>query len=268
MRCEDVTTQLADYLAGTLTDEMLDPMREHLTTCASCRDEVEAIDDTWQMLGSVAPERPDSTAMRARFDATIAGYRHRVEEDAIAPRRLSSWWQPRWAVQVASAAAMLLIGILVGRGASAPPVADPQIAALRAELGDMRQMVTLSLLQQQSASERLRGVTFTGQIPQPGSEVVTALLDTLMHDQNVNVRLASIDALKRFAQHDAVRRGAVEALPLQTSPLVQIALIDFAVETAGRDSTAALRRLAQDTMLDAAVRARASRGLQQLGAAS
>jgi anti-sigma factor ChrR (cupin superfamily) len=272
MRCEDVSSQLADYLAGTLTDAALVQMREHLTACASCRTEVEAMDDTWQLLGSVAAEPADSTAMRARLDAALAGYQQGLGERSRRSVRelLTALWPPRLVLQAASAGALLLIGVLLGRQASPPPApaADPQIASLRGELGDMRRMVTLSLLQQQSASERLRGVTFTSQLDEPGTEVVAALLDTLKHDANVNVRLASIDALKRFAERDVVRRGAIEALPGQTSPLVQIALIDFVLEATGTESAAILRRLSQDTMLDAAVRTRAARGLQQLGVTS
>lgn len=282
MQCEDVATQLADYLAGTLPDEARDRMREHLGTCAVCRDEVEAMDDTWQMLGSVSAERPDSAAMRARLDATLVGYQHGLGDRARrrpfdhaagsaawTRRLLASWWQPRLALQMASAAGILLVGVLAGRAVSpSAPAADPQIAALRAELGDMRQMVSLSLLQQQSASERLKGVTFTNQLDDPGAEVVTALLDTLRHDANANVRLASIDALKRFAERDTVRRAAIDALPLQTSPLVQIALIDFVLENAGPESAAVLRRLSEDSMLDAAVRMRAAWGLERLGVKS
>jgi anti-sigma-K factor RskA len=271
MQCEDVSAQLADYLAGTLPDDARDRLREHLRTCAACRDEVEAMDDTWQMLGSVTAERPDSAAMRARLEAALIGYQQGLGDRSRRSMRelLASWWQPRLALQIASAAAILLIGVLAGRlGSPSAPPADPQIAALRAELGDMRQMVTLSLLQQQSASERLKGVTFTNQIDEPGAEVVAALLDTLRHDANINVRLASIDALKRFAERDTVRRAAMEALPLQTSPLVQIALIDFVLETAGPESAAVLRRLSEDSMLEEAVRMRAAWGLARLGVKS
>ena len=129
----------------------------------------------------------------------------------------------------------------------------------------MRQMFTLSLLQQQSASERLRGVTFTSQIPQPGIEVVSALLDALAGDQNVNVRLASIDALERFSDLDVVRRATLEALPRQTSPLVQITLIDFVAATSGAASAPMLRQISTDEMLDQAVRRRAAQSLAQMG---
>jgi HEAT repeat protein len=174
----------------------------------------------------------------------------------------SLWWS---VAQFGLAAAVLLLGVVLGRRTIAPPGPDPQIAALRQEVRDVRQMVTLSLLQQQSASERLKGVTWTGRIDEPGGEVVTALLDVLMHDPNVNVRLASVDALRRFGQRESVRRGAVDALPHQKSPLVQIALIDFLVDIAGRESAATLRGLSQEPMLDQAVRDRAAWALQQVG---
>jgi len=86
-----------------------------------------------------------------------------------------------------------------------------------------------------------------------------------MHDPNVNVRLATIDALERFASRDDVRRGTIQAVEHQPSPLVQIALIDYMVKTNQRESVTALRRLAQDPQVDGVVRERAAWGLQQLG---
>jgi hypothetical protein len=177
-----------------------------------------------------------------------------------------TWWRQPW-LQMAGAAAMLVLGVGLGRLMTQPPApkADPEIAMLRQELRDTREMVTLSLLQQQSASERLKGVTTSSQLDQPGSEVVSALLETLRHDPNVNVRLASVDALRRFGSRELVQRSVVDALPQQMSPLVQIALIDFLLEAQGRGAAPVLRQLADDTMLNKAVRERAERGLQQVG---
>ena len=67
----------------------------------------------------------------------------------------------------------------------------------------MRQMMSLSLLQQQSATARLQGVVSIAQIDDPSGDVIAALLDTLMYDPNANVRLATIDALKRFMDRDS-----------------------------------------------------------------
>jgi hypothetical protein len=172
-------------------------------------------------------------------------------------------------LQAAAAAILVVVGIQVGRQTSppAPTIAAPDVTALRDEVRDLRQMVTLSLMQQQSVTERLKGVSWSSQLDQPGNEVVSALIDTLMRDANVNVRLASIDALKRFAEREVVRSAAVRALDTQTSPLVQMALIDFVVETQDREALESLRRLSHDDMANEAVRARASWGIDHLEAA-
>lgn len=267
MGCEEIQTHLADHLAGTLPPHVAEAVAAHLRSCHACAKEAEGVDETWQALGSLPAVRPDSNAMRARFDAMLAGYQEGVGPANAGPRMMKAWPPPaRYAIWMSAAAAALLLGVVLGRQTATAPALDPQIASLREELRGVREMMTLSLLQQQSASERLKGVTWTREIDQPGAEVATALVDALMHDPNDNVRLATVDALKRFADSDAVRRAALEALPRQTSPMVQVALIDFVLEVYGRDAAPAVRRLAMDPMVHEAVRARAEQGLARLGA--
>jgi HEAT repeats len=241
--------------------------------------ESDELDATWRMLGAIGSPAPDSERMRARLDGVIDAVEH-VDRgpEASAPLRSGPRTFHSYVLQGLAAAAMLIIGIGIGWfaagrtggsafGGSRPASNDStaQIAALRSEMHDLREMVSLSLMQQQSATERLKGVTWTGQLDRPSGEVVSALLDALMHDPNVNVRLATIDALERFASREEVRRGTIQAVAQQPSPLVQIALIDFMVKTNERESVPALRRLAMDPQANDAVRARAAWGLQQLG---
>jgi HEAT repeat protein len=83
-----------------------------------------------------------------------------------------------------------------------------------------------------------------------------------MHDPNVNVRLAAVDALRRFGERQVVRSGALQALNGQESPLVQVALIDFLVELQDKESIGTLQKLAQDGHVDETVRMRAALGIQ------
>jgi hypothetical protein len=266
MRCEDAAAHLADYLAGTLEPPALHDVEAHVAVCAPCQAEFAGDEAMWHLLSRVPVAAPDSAGLRARLDTEIrrqapAG----PAGGGMRPGRLSQYgrvWMP------AAAAVLLATGVAVGRAtAPAPPAAPelPDLTALRQELREMRIMVGLSLMQQPSASERLKGVSWSGRIEQPGQEVVTALLDTLMHDPNDNVRLATVDALRRFADRDVVRRGTIESLTRQRSPLVQIAIIDFAVEANDREAADALRRAAEDPELNEAVRARAASALEQLG---
>jgi hypothetical protein len=265
MECKELETHLADHLAGTLPPEIAEQVAAHLRTCAACAVEADGLQDTWQTLGTLRAERPDSAVMRARFEAALAGYQSAITPGQTSPP-LMRLWPARYAAWASAAAAILVVGIAVGRQTVAePPAADPQIVELREEVRVMREMVTLSLMQQQSASERLKGVSFTRMIDQPGGEITDALLDALMHDPSDSVRLRTVDALKRFADQEGVRRATADALTRQSSPLVQAALIDFVVEINNRQAADALRQLSADPMVNQAVRARAERGLARMG---
>src|SRR5690606_29842908 len=94
-------------------------------------------DPVWTMLADVPAPVADSARMRDRFEGALRHAR-------------PAWHQHRGWLQAAAAIAILAAGVSAGRLWSPPTVVapDPSIAALREELRDMRQMVTLSLLQQ------------------------------------------------------------------------------------------------------------------------
>jgi hypothetical protein len=158
----------------------------------------------------------------------------------------------------------LVLGIAAGYRMHTTAPANQELSDLRSELSQTRQMVALSLMQQQSATDRLKGINWSYRLQDPGNDVLKALLDTLMHDANVNVRLATVDALRQFGGQPAVRRGVVEAMARQESPMVQIALIDLAVDLHEKESIQTLKQFAEDSSLDQSVRERAQKGLQEL----
>jgi hypothetical protein len=270
MRCEDTVTEIGSSLAGELEPEAEVRLQDHLAGCGECRAEYERLREVWDALAALPAMAPDSASMQRRFLATLDSFQTGADQARVqmlggSPRRTAPW--PTWA-WAGAMAATLLIGVAIGRGiAAAPPPApaSTDLALLRQELHDTRELVTLSLLRQSSASDRLRGVSWTGRIDDPGVEVVSALLDALSSDPNVNVRLAAVDALARFADRPVVRSGAVAALTDSGSPMVQIALIDWLVQVKEPASREAMKKLADDQRIDAAVRDRAAWGLQQLG---
>ena len=252
-----------------------DRIERHLQECEPCAATYRDIARTLALVGDPdVPERDDRYGLEMW---------QRIRHDL--PPRDVPWFAGLMAwhrFAMAGAVAALIVAAFVAglswprpapasQEASEETLQASSIAGLRSELREMREMLTLSLMQQQSATERLRGVSGSAQIDQPGNEIVGALLDTLMHDPNVNVRLACVDALRRFSGQDQVRRGTIQALAESSFPLVQIALIDYIVENkdrqaadALRQAADALRRLSTDAMANEAVRGRAAWGLQQL----
>jgi len=80
----------------------------------------------------------------------------------------------------------------------------------------------------------------------------------------VDVRLADVDALEKYGADPQIRRAMADAVPVQDSPLVQIALIDLLVELNNKEAAPALRKLAQDAQADDQVRRHAASALQRM----
>ena len=124
-------------------------------------------------------------------------------------------------------------------------------------------MLTLSLMQQQSATERLRGVSWSGPDRSAGhrGRVGAARHAAARPERQRAAR--RVDALRRFSDRPDVRLGTNGPSPSSSSPLLQVAVIDFMVETRNPQAPALFKTLAQDTSLDESVRGRAQWALEQ-----
>lgn len=283
MDCERIREQLPECLAGRLDKAAREAVIEHLETCSGCRAELAQLGVVWRGLEKLtAPElRPEEErGMRDRFAERMAAFQAGFEQGrALASeqnrsvKRPALGWlgalgsRPAW--QFAMALGLVAIGVWGGRYLAAPgrenAPASPDVAQLQGQVESLRQLVTLSLLEQQSPSARLQGVTYAYQMSQPDTQVEQALLHAVDHDANVNVRLSAVDALQKYATDPNVRRALVDAVSVQDSPLVQVALIDLLVQLKDRDSATALRALAHNAEADEAVRQRASWAMERLG---
>jgi hypothetical protein len=263
MTCEEAKNRMTDYWSLTLGAAEEKEFSTHLASCETCRSEVSRVGALWQGLDLLPVEEP-SGKVRERFYEMLGAYRQGLASAEARPAR--RWWtQPAW--QMAAAAAMLAVGLGVGYGVR-DDKSRPEMVQLREEVANMRQLVALSLMQQQSASERLRGVSWSYQVEPSDKEVLNALVTAVNHDPNVNVRLAAVDALRPFtgspATHVAAREAVIQALPRQTTPIVQVALIDFLAEMKERNAAPELRRLVSDPDIDSGVRKRAEWALERM----
>jgi len=233
----------------------------------------------WTKLALLPVEEP-SAALDSRFHSMLEAYRQgmkQAERNASKRVTLRDWlariWPREPALQFAVAVVLFAAGLLLGPSltkygqyhATDNGINDRALAPLRDEVASMKQLVTLSLLQQQSASDRLRGVEWSYRLAQPDEQVLSALLRALDSDPNVNVRLAAVDALHQFGTDDTVRKGLLRSLAEQRSPLVQFELINLMVELKDKRSVPVLKELSQKQDLDPTVRERAEWGLQKLG---
>lgn len=267
MNCERIREQIPECLAGRLDAAAREKLVEHLESCAGCRTEVAELNAVWramESLKSAKQETPDPAA-KARFLDMLEAYRAGMGVAVEMPARRTRGFASRPLWQAAMAAGLLVLGIFAGRYLALPRQESPEVAQLKGQVESLRQLVALSMMQQQSPGARLRGVSYSEQITQPDSQVQQALLFAVNHDNNVNVRLSAVDALQKFGGNPEVARAMMDAIPVQDSPLVQVALIDMLVQTSARNVAPAMAKLATNAQVDEVVRQRAAWALDKFG---
>lgn len=284
-------------LAGERTARDDRALAAHLQSCAACQVETERLATLWMELGTL-PERQPGAASQMRFDQMLAAWQNEARDGAagsgargadtpdagasraaLQPRSGRSWgrrirdWDGRIrdgvgtlaparpAGQWAGAVALLACGFIAGSWVA---LRGGEMRALRQELQSTRSMMTLSLLQQRSPADRLQGIGYSMHDGAPDPQVVAALFETLDHDPNVDVRLAAADAIAGL--HPAADVGAriVNSLRGQTSPLVQVALLDVIAKRHEADAQPLLLEMSANRRLNKSVRERADWALRQL----
>lgn len=285
MNCERVREQLPALLSERLAAGETAEMRAHLETCADCQREARALRTTLAALDTLPMPTP-SPRLRAQVYAAIAAEHQALRAASLTtsapaipvpPRPARSFWA--WALSPLAAGGLLALGFWWG--AHSAPAETPgtaaaqtaaslatqrELAALRAQVESMSKLVGYSVLQQQSRSsnERLRGLLTSAQKENPDSAAINELISALALDPSTNVRLNALEALYAHADQEAVRTGVLNSLPRETSPVVQVSMIDFLVATRDRDAAPALQKLSDSSQTDRDVRSAAQRALNQL----
>jgi hypothetical protein len=259
MTPDEYRLSIPQYLAGQLPQAERHLFEEQLAASPELRVETEELRALWEGL-ALLPEEQPSPAMRARFYQKL----NALDRPYGLPAVKRFGWNLGPLLQLALGLLIFAVGIYVGRLRFDDRKDAGEIAQMTAQVQNLREMVALSLLERQSATSRLEGVSWSSRVARPNEQLLSALLSALNRDSNVNVRLSSLDALERFAKNPEVSQALVDSIRRQDSPLVQIALIDSLVQIRNRAAATEFEKLTTDADVNPAVRQRARWGLQKL----
>ena len=110
----------------------------------------------------------------------------------------------------------------------------------------MKEVLMYSMIDDESASARIKAVSYVDEMANPDGKVINTLVNTLNTDKNVNVRLAALYSLAKFTDNRMVRDSLVNALGKQTEPVVQVVLINFLTEKKEKKAIAPIRGILTD----------------------
>src|ERR1700761_8409518 len=282
MECGFDKEMLTLWLSEELTEAERAAVEAHIAECADCRQELEASKRMWSMMGGIhTPEPPAGTLVR--FNAMLDSYKQGTSDFAKpgVMTRIKEFFISLFTIRPGFAIAYSVLLVVAGLGlgrmltpsstsvvagpvAAGPTVDSKELQVLTAQVSEMREMMMKSLLQNPSASDRIRGVSYTSEITTVNPGVVEALLSTLNNDQNVNVRLITLEALTHYASNPSVRAGLVESIPEQESPLVQAALADVMLKLQEKNAIRPFKKLLQQKNLNNLVRSKIETAIARL----
>ena len=269
MRHQEFIDMQMDYLSGNLSEEERDRFEKYLQTHPEAVKEFNGLKQSWERLHVLQAPEP-SKSMDQNFYAFLEQEVSKQKE-----ARPSFWeklneylFERKMSVsmgQLVFAAIILLLGIMLGSNMQDGNL-PPQLAQAEApaEVEELRTQLVMSLIEQPSASKRLQAVNEANKLSEITSRIIQALLKTLNHDPNANVRLAALESLIQYADLPEVRQGLATSIAHQDSPLVQIALADLMVRLQETGSIEAMKKLLKRPEIDKTVKQKIEESILQI----
>ena len=260
---EDNTVLLLSYLENTLSAEDRKQLEASLTKSTELRQELEALRVLLSNLEQLPQEQPSerlSANFYAFLNAKVAAQKHSA---TVRKPGASSWL-------VAAAVALLLIGLSVGGLWRLNKHHQQQIATLQTEMQLTKKLLMLSMLQENTASDRIQALNKVQasveakQFSPQDQRLVEALIHTMNFDPNINVRVKAVEALLLFTSSEKVVEAMIESLELQDNPHVQILLIETLTEVKAKQALSIFKDLLKGENIHEVVRQKAAYGLERL----
>jgi HEAT repeats/Putative zinc-finger len=272
INCHSIQEQMIDLIHNQVDEKERLEMENHIAQCADCQAEWVENQVLWQQMSTIKTPAP-SPEMGTRFYAMLDTYKKEVE--AKEENSLAGLWQKikerftyqpsyNWAYSLVLVGLGTLMGFYIGKPDSQDVAYQKQVESLSYQMQEMKQMMMLSMLENPAATERMKAVGYTEELHQVDDKVIDALLTTLNYDENVNVRIVTLEALIPLANNPKVREALVQSLVTQESPLVQVALADVMVKLQEKRSVKEFKRILLKNNLNSMVKDKIEKSILKL----
>lgn len=258
--CEEYKKRLADWHTGRLDASETAEVKQHLNSCADCREALAATAFVLDSINNLQDPEP-SVQMKADFRAMLDDFKA-AEKKKVSGDNIWSWLlQPRLSL-VYGMVILLCIGgaYLLGRSSKQGHEVQEQHAGPQ----EQKQTMMLAMLDDPLASERIKAVSYTNDLKKVDAQVIGALFTTLNSDPDVNVRLSALEALADLGNHPEVRAGLIKSIPKQDSPIIQLAIADVMLKLQEKGSVRSFRELLKQKGLDDEVKKKVKETISKL----
>lgn len=256
MEREKLESMLIEYIDGTLPEAEVKLLEAELAQNPEAQ---RLFEELKEVLGkiSMSPQLIPGEALKSSFEQFL--------ENEIAKKTEAKAVSifPMFYRVAASIALLMIVGV-AAYWIHKDQQNQKRIADIEHELENNKRIMMAMLENDQSASQRIQAVSVAYEMSKPDDEIVNALVKTLDHDPNTNVRLAALDALGKFSDDKDVRKALINSLSTQKDPVIQIALIQLMVKMKEKTVVKQLERMTKDNKNLKAVKDEAYSGIFKL----
>lgn len=287
---KDIENQIFAYLDGELSESEREIFEKEVEKNTALKQELAQMQLLRQKMSAIPVPQFDEQKVKANFYAMLekemsfvqtqttaqefttsplerAGVRQEKAQNPFFAQlnsALANIFSPQKGLQWGFAAVLLLLGVGIGYFLLPSKNYDKQMTQLTNEMQAMKEMMTLTLLEQQSPTERLKAVSMTSELDNVNEKIINALLQTLDNDESINVRLAAVEALYNFRENPKAREGLIKSVSKQDSPLLQLALVEVIIALQDKKNVPILQELIKKENLNESVKTKAEGGIEAL----
>ena len=236
MNCEEIKIWIPEYIDGTLNEDMQKEVKTHLEECHSCRSaEVELAGLISEL--SAIPQPKPPIKIREIFLKQV-------------PRKNISSVLLKIAAMLILALVTYWLGLTYGTKKY-----NNKIEELSAEINIQKQNYLLASINEQSSSQKIDAVYQIRNEQDISDELISALVNTMNTDKNVNVRLAAIHSLSEMIdKNKTVQKELIKSISLQENPLLQISLIQVLTEKGIKEASEEIETITSNPNADKQVK--------------
>ncbi|WP_299361580.1 HEAT repeat domain-containing protein [Winogradskyella sp.] len=254
--------QLIDYLDGKLTDEQRQKVQDYIDSNQTNREELEKMKALFEVFDQVREMQPSGN-LRTGFYEMLEEEKQLQSPKVISVRNSESQFPWKRAFQIAASFLLLFLGYFAG-SFGAKQEASQEIANLKVQTVELKERMTLTMFENRSASTRIQAVNFSEELEKPDTTIITALIERMQYDSNINVRIAAAEALYRFSDSEMVKTAFIDALGTVKEPDLQIAIIQFLVDIQEKRAIEPMKQLLDHPETPDFVKAQANSGISEI----
>jgi hypothetical protein len=261
MKAEEFKEIMIDYLSGNIADDKRQEFEKCLAENLTFQKEFEATKAFWNTDEEVPGP---TTAMDMKFYSMLSVEEKKANKVSFI-KKIENFFIGSFPKQLAYTLAILTVGFFIGNGFdSKDNQSEQNLKVAQEETESVRSQLVLTLLDQPSANQRLQAVSEVNKLSSVTEQILKGLFSMLNNDDNVNVRLSALEALKKYTDIPLVRTGLINSLMKQKSPLVQIALADIMVVLQEKKAVKSLKKLIKEEDVNSSAKQRMEESIQRI----